>query len=141
MPTYRNMTNTDITVGAIRFPAKSTMEVRSYVPGTLPAGLLMINVLPNWNPVLLATKFTLKTGATLAPITVPDSNTNSYFISFYVESGEFQIQMNETVYYFGTHIIVTEGQTWGRKYPSKSVNTINIRAITGGTIYVNIYKN
>jgi hypothetical protein len=147
MPTYRNSTNADITVGSIRFPARSTIEVSSYIEGTLPAGLSWISNLPNFNPVILAQKYSAKAGANLSTISVGASDTKGYFITFYVESGEFQIRMNGPmvmVYPSSVAvtppILITEGQNWGRKYVSRVVESIDIHCVIIGTIYVNIYK-
>jgi len=147
MPKYRNSTNTDITVGARRFPANSDIEISSYIEGALPAGLSWLSNEPNFNLVILDTKYAVLAGADAPTITVGASDTHGYFISFYVESGEFEIRMNGPIVGIASTaavnppILITEGRSWGRKYPSRVVDEIYIHSIIGGTIYVSIYKS
>lgn len=145
MPTYKNVINNDITIGSIRIPAHSSLEVNNFIEGSLPPGLSLVSDLPaSWSPVILAQKYSAHSGADVPPITVGASDSKGYFISFYVESGEFLISFNvdggPSVSVIPPAILVTEGQTWGRKYVTRVVDNIFIHCVTGGQIYVNIYK-
>lgn len=138
MPKYTNSTAVDITVGANRFPANSSLEIGSYIEGALPAGLTLDSVDPNFNPILVDAKYTAKTGADIAVIPVPASDTKGYRIKFYVESGEFAIRLNDAAQVVPW--VVTEGESQERKYVSRVVDNIYIHCVAGGTIYVSIYK-
>jgi hypothetical protein len=137
MPTYRNSTVADIAVGAFRFPANSDMETDTYLE-TVPTGLALISALPvqSQSTTLLANKYTALTGADIATIAVPASPSKAYIVSFYVESGEFQIRFNDAS--MTPPIRVTEGERWTRKYVSRVVNDIRIHCVVGGNIYVSV---
>ncbi len=140
MPTYRNSTVADITIGSYRIPAKSDLKTGTFleVNGLLPTGITQVSVDPQTNKTLLANKYTALTGADVATIDVPDSDSKGYIISFYVESGEFQIRFNEAS--MTPSIRITEGQTWTKQYVSKVVTDIRIHCVVGGNIYLNIEK-
>ena len=139
MPKYANSTAADIAVGSFRFPARSSMDIDVFLEGTLPAGLTLVSVDPQKNNSLMENKYTALTGADVATIVVPESDSKGYKIKFYVESGEYEIRFNEAA--MTPPFRVTEGQTWERKYVSRVVEDIRLHCVTGGQIFVNIEKN
>ena len=136
MPTYRNSTAADITVGSFRFPANEDMGIDTFLESL--SGLTLVSVSPQVNKNLLANVYSAKAGADIATIAVPESASKGYIINFYVESGEFQIAFNEAA--MTPPFRVAEGQNWTRKYVSRVVTDIRIHCVTGGNIYVNIEK-
>lgn len=137
MPTYHNSTAADIAVGAYRFPANSDLAIGAFLE-VIPTGLALVSVSPQFNKSLLANKYTALTGADVATISVPTSDTQGYDIKLYVESGEFQVRFNEAA--MTPPFRVTEGQTWEKKYTSRVVTDIRLHCVIGGQIYVTIEK-
>lgn len=139
MPKYANSTAADIAVGSFRFPARSSMDIDVFLEGTLPAGLTLVSVPPQKNTSLLENKYSAITGADVATITVPESDSKGYHIKIYVESGEFEVRFNEAA--MTPPFRITEGQTFDKKYISRVVNDIRLHCVIGGQVFVNIEEN
>jgi len=137
MPRYRNSTNADIVVGSYRFPAEDILEIRTFIE-TIPAGLALESVDPQYEDVLYSEKHHHVTGVDLATIAVPDNpDGTDYRIQLYVESGEIQLRFNTAD---DTPILVVEGETFNRYLTTKAIEDIRIHSVVGGWVWVNVLK-
>lgn len=135
-PQYQNSTSSDITIEGVRIPAKSTKECYRFL-NSLPDGITLLSISPNYNPLLYSADFTGNSGSETC--TFP-TTTDDFMVNLRCHGGSVEVAFNDAS--VTPKLTLLNGESVGFGVLNLSINKLIITYLEASSdLKVDIYRS